>query len=100
MSWGLQRAWARAKAGSNNSGVPTYRIRSRHESSIHNFGLVALTGAAGAVWTRENALSCCISSGTKFSLSHRENQSRSSRQKPVLILDVVRAFPAPGAKLM
>ena len=37
----------------------------------------ALAGAAGAVWRRENALSCCISSGIKFSLSHRENQSRS-----------------------
>src|SRR5436190_21153312 len=75
MSCGLQRAWARAKAGSNKSGVPTYKIKSRQESSIHNFGLLALTGAAGAVWTRENALSCCIGSGTKFSLTHRENQS-------------------------
>jgi len=45
MSCGLQRAWASAKAGSNKSGVPTYRIKSRHESSIHNFDLGALTEA-------------------------------------------------------
>src|SRR5438552_18155655 len=71
MSCGRQRVWARAKTGTNNSGVPTYRLRARHESSIHNFGLDA-AGTAGTVCGRENALICCISSGTKFSLTHRK----------------------------
>src|SRR6266702_400092 len=63
MSWGLQRAWASAKAGTSNSGVPTYKIRSRHESRIHSFGLDALTGSGGTVCGRENALTCCMGAG-------------------------------------
>src|SRR4029453_8508358 len=100
MSCGLQRAWASAKAGSNKSGVPTYKINSRHESSIHNFGLAASAGTTGTVCRRENGLSCFINTGIKFCLTHRENQSRSSEQKPVLILDLVRAFSALRANLI
>src|SRR5213080_1984145 len=75
MSCGLHFAWASANAGISNSGVPTYKIRSRHEFSIHSFGRAALTGADGTVWRRENAGICCMNSGAKFSAKQWENQS-------------------------
>src|SRR5882724_1237993 len=75
MSWGLQRDWASAKTGTSNSGVPTYRIKSRHESSIHNFGLDALAGATGTVCRREKPGICCMNSGAKSSVKQRGNQS-------------------------
>jgi hypothetical protein len=71
MSWGLQRDWASAKTGTSNSGVPTYKIRSRQESSIHNLGFGALAGAAGTVCRRENAGTCCMNSGAKSSVKQR-----------------------------
>src|SRR5436309_13575197 len=77
MSCGLHLAWASAKAGISNSGVPTYKTRSRHEFSIHNFGLAptAFGGADGTVCRRENAGTCCMNSGAKSSLKKREKQS-------------------------
>src|SRR5256885_11804659 len=93
MFCGLQRAWASKKPGTRKGGVPRKRSRSRHESSIHNFGLGPLTGEGGTVCRRENAGSCCMNSGTKFSLTRGENQSQSSRQEPVLIVDLCAHFP-------
>src|SRR5262249_15194630 len=82
-----------------NSGVPTYRIRSRHESSIHNFGLATPAGATGTVCRRENAGPCCMSSNAKFSLIRRENQSRSLEQIKRLPRCLVRAMYCWSAKL-
>src|SRR5216117_233196 len=74
MSCGLHLACASAKAGISNSGVPTYKTRSRHEFSIHSFGLAAGAGAAGTVCRRENMGTCCMNSGAKFSVKQWENQ--------------------------
>src|SRR5438093_761381 len=74
MSCGLQRACASANTGTSSSGVPTYKITSRQESSIHSLGLEALTGAAGTVCRREKAGTCCINSRAKSSVKQEENQ--------------------------
>src|SRR5882672_4355619 len=77
MSCGLHLAWASAKAGISNSGVPTYKTRSRHEFSIHSFGLAptVLGGPDGTVCRRENVGTCCMISGAKCPVKPQENQS-------------------------
>src|SRR5262249_6706139 len=87
MSCGLQRACASANTGTSKSGVPTYKIRSRQESSIHSLRLEAVTGAAGTVCRRENAGTCCMNSRAKSSVKQEENQSalcRRSQQHAML----------------
>src|ERR1043166_2828519 len=60
MSCALQRACASKNIGTRKSGVPTYRIRSRQLLRIHRVFLGAVTGTAGTLCGRENALRSCI----------------------------------------
>ena len=55
-----QRACASKNIGTRKSGVPTYRIRSRQLLRIHRVFFGAVTGTAGTVCGRENALRSCI----------------------------------------
>src|ERR1051325_5616402 len=84
MSCALQRACAKANIGTSNNGVPTYKIRSRQLLRIHRLRFGTLTGTAGTVWGRENALTCCIGVGRIGSLKRAEKSTpqRLSLQLP------------------
>src|SRR5262249_32324955 len=58
MSCALQRACATRKIGMINSGVQTYKIKSRQLSRIQKPGFRAAAGAPGTVV--ENAVTCCM----------------------------------------
>src|SRR6266567_1129138 len=69
MSCALQRACASRNIGIRKSGVPTYRIRSRQLLRIHSAFFGAVTGTAGTVCGRENALRSCIGLSAKCLLT-------------------------------
>src|ERR1043166_4352435 len=75
MSCALQRACAKANIGTSNNGVPTYKIRSRQLLRIHRLRLGTVTGTAGTVWGRENALTCCIGLGRIGSLKRAQKST-------------------------
>src|SRR5437773_10794164 len=82
MSCALQRVCARANIGTSNSGVPTYRIRSRQLFRIHKLRFGTVSGATGAVCGDVNAVTCCMNLSGKSSL-HRyrwQNQCPLSQQ--------------------
>ncbi|PYJ63987.1 MAG: hypothetical protein DME74_01365 [Verrucomicrobia bacterium] len=64
--------------GTSNSGVQTYRTKSRQLSRIHKLGFrpaAAGAGAAGTVCGRENAETCCMRlGGAKLLSNYCENQ--------------------------
>src|SRR5207245_10153181 len=74
MSCALQRACASKNIGNRKSGVPTYRIRSRQLLRLQSVVFGAVTGTAGTVCGRENALRSCIGLSGKCLLTRRENQ--------------------------
>ena len=80
MSCALQRVCARANIGTSNSGVPTYRIRSRQLFRIHKLRFGTVSGATGAVCGDINAVTCCMNLSGKSSLHRWQNQCPLSQQ--------------------